>query len=807
MKFGETLYQRSIPKWAAYNLNYNELKQLIKLRTTSGDPSPVPIPGQTTHRWSLLEDELFSILKEQYDNIGLFLRSKYGEIERRLAYLDKLVRSAKRSANLYSARSTLQARRFQRLIQEAESIGEDIEALSRFAALQKTAFRKILKKYRKWTESDHLRQRLEVEVFSDGQLDLNLSEQMQHLTVQTSIIRGLETTLMYPMVPNSLHQQSSSQLESPITEITKASKLGPLHFDAAIASTPFGEAAGIAYFWVHNDNLEEARVLLLRHVKVLQLSGDLSRQSSSDTLTSTGTASNVEPSTRTCYIDNYHRYLKDTSSHSPSRIAMAARWSEGKKALVTMSDMVPRSDGCTTLALKRKDLAVALDRSKPFPKDRSASAANLSTVKDFLSQHRDLKPLCEMHCTRSRFVGINNSTEVGTFAVLHTNITFKPFKADEIASSTSSTTGKQEFPHAVLEIRWEFGRKPEVVRVFDTTHLAERVADFTLEAAAIHAQHPELAEPSWATLLDQDIRKVPVLTKVSKKSDLSTGTASGPSSTGDSVFSKVNDQSAGSETSPVASAAEFTLSREGSKSLDPKQKKARILAESPKRKGVRYYSEYDDPESELNQQEAYTIYVDPDAEAPGVETMKKIASVFSSIWHQLWAVTRTNYKITHERAPLLNDRSSQDDEDQSSGSDTDSLIQNGKLKPQYKGLQGHIRPAERYRLRLSRRQRAFERTLAQIYSVLAAMSYIFLLMSAILLTTGRRKESLPVDIGATVGVAMAMVCMTLSIVLVNMRKEPLSRFEKLTLTLADGIAVLLSAAIVVGIVRRANYRK
>lgn len=808
MKFGETLYQRSVPKWAAYNLNYNELKRLIKLRTTNGAPSPVPIPGQSDHRWSLLEDEIFALLKEQYDNIGLFLRSKHGEIERRLAYLDKSVRSAKRSANLHSGRPSLQARKYQRLIQEAESIGEDVQALSRFAAVQKTAFRKILKKYRKWTGSSHLQSRMETEVFTSGLLDLNLTDQMQHISVQSATIKDLETALLNPEAANNQRRKSSTtKLESPVTQITKAAQLGPLQFDVAIASVPFGEAAGTACFWIHVDNLEEARVLLLRHMRAIDLNNILSRSSSSDTLTDVENPSATPQDTHAAYFDNTHRFLRDTSSHSPSKIAMSARWSQEKRALITMSDMLPRSDENTTLIIKRKELAIALDRNKPLPKERNANTANISTVKDFLSQHRDFKPLCELRCSRLRYSGLNNSAEVGTFAALDTNISFRAFSPDSITSPDNPDVEKEMFPHAVLQIRWEFGRKPEVVRAFETTHLAESVPDFTLETAAIHSRNPGLIKPSWTLLLEQDIRKVPMLTRQSKTNSISTGTTSGPSSTGESVFSVIAEQSAGSETSPVASTRGFPT-ESSDKTIRPKKKKARILAQSPNRtSAARYYSEYDDPDSELYQQEAYAIYVDPDAEAPGVATMKKVGSAISRVFTSLWPDSEKSDKQVDDRTPLLNDRGSQDEGDQSSDSDIEESGKKGNNKPQYKGLQGHMRPAERYRRRLSRRQRAFESTLIRMYSGLTALSYVFLLMSAIILSTGRKKELVPVDLGATVGVVMAVLCMVLSIALVYMRKTPIGQTEKLTLILADSMTILLGAAVVVGIVQKARYSK
>lgn len=804
MKFGETLYQRSVPKWAPYNLNYNELKHLIKARTSAGAPSPVPIPGQTDHRWSLLEDEMYDILKEQYEHITLFLRSKYGEIERRLAHLDKSVRSAKRSSNLYGGRPSLQARKYQRLAYEAETIGEDIQALSRFAAAQKIAFRKIFKKYRKWTNSDALRLRLENDVFSDGQLDLNLIDQMQHLSAHTATITDLQTSLMRPNMQDHDRGRASDKLESPVIQIAKATQSGPLHFDAAVASIPFGEAAGTATYWIHTDNLEEARVLLLRYMRDLGLRSALSSENSVGSIDAAALGSGDGGRVHTCYCDNVYRFIQDSTSHSPSKAAMCARWSAAKEALVTMSDLSPRSDSNSTISIKRKDLPSALDRDSSLPKDRSASAANTRAIRGFLSQHRDVKPLAQLESDRSRYAGLTNSSEVGTFATLDANITFAAFDKDSLTAPGEAQTQEPGFPYAVLGIRWEFGRKPEVVRAFDTTHLAERIPEFTLESAAIYSQFPQLSKPSWAATLERDIRKVPVHTRRGRRKDVSDGLTSGPSSTDgpvDSVFSTpLVHSTAGSETSPMTSTRNMPLDRADTKPPTKKKKKARIAADSPNRQ--KYYSEYDDPESEFYQQEAYTIYVDPNQEAPGMATMRKIGSALLVPF--TWVQSKNKHAIdSNERTPLLNGIA-QSQDSPSSESDTDQV---GSGRPRYKGLQGRIRPAERYRMRLSRRQRALERTLVQFYSGLLVLSYVLLLMSAILLNTGRKKVALEVDVGATVGVVMAFVCMVLSLVLVYMRKEKLATIEVVSLILGTSMIVVLGAAVVVGIVQKATLVK
>ena len=276
MKFGETLYRRSVPKWAAYNVNYNQIKHLIKVRTSAGPAVPVSIPSAGVGRWHDLENELYDVLKQEYDNVALFLRSKQGEIERRLVHLEMQVRAAKKAVDQNATdRPILQARKYQRLVKDAESIGDEVERISRFAGVQKTAFRKVLKKYRKWTGSTALQQRLEVEIFSSGALHVDYADYLQRLSSQSNII---SSQLAGPMLsgpryqgPNKANSITGNVINrSNAKAIAEAASAGVLQFDAALSSVPYGEAGGSAHFWIHPDNLEEAEALLLRHLRLLE---------------------------------------------------------------------------------------------------------------------------------------------------------------------------------------------------------------------------------------------------------------------------------------------------------------------------------------------------------------------------------------------------------------------------------------------------------------------------------------------------------------------------------------------------------
>ena len=105
MKYGETLRQRSIPGWAERkrypsvaatnhgiyltffstdNIDYDEIKLLIKDHTTPGKGKAVSVPGQGNEAEYDFEKRLFGIFMRENANISLFVKTKVLEIERSL---------------------------------------------------------------------------------------------------------------------------------------------------------------------------------------------------------------------------------------------------------------------------------------------------------------------------------------------------------------------------------------------------------------------------------------------------------------------------------------------------------------------------------------------------------------------------------------------------------------------------------------------------------------------------------------------------------------------------------------------------
>jgi site-specific recombinase XerD len=66
------------------NVDYNELKHLIKVNTTRGQGRAVPIPGHADGALQKFENLFYAELWSQHDRVDLFVKSKADEISRRL---------------------------------------------------------------------------------------------------------------------------------------------------------------------------------------------------------------------------------------------------------------------------------------------------------------------------------------------------------------------------------------------------------------------------------------------------------------------------------------------------------------------------------------------------------------------------------------------------------------------------------------------------------------------------------------------------------------------------------------------------
>ncbi|KAK0708376.1 hypothetical protein B0H67DRAFT_648448 [Lasiosphaeris hirsuta] len=168
MKYGEQFERESVPQWSLHNLDYNSLKHHIKVHTTKDQAIAIAIPGYQDITLRKFEDELYTELCRQHDRVDLFVASKADEIARRLHYVSNQIHRLllRCAVSRRDGMSLKRQRRFAKYEQDLLRCREDVRSLQRFVNAQVVAFRKILKKYRKWTGSSSLGSRFRDTILS-----------------------------------------------------------------------------------------------------------------------------------------------------------------------------------------------------------------------------------------------------------------------------------------------------------------------------------------------------------------------------------------------------------------------------------------------------------------------------------------------------------------------------------------------------------------------------------------------------------------------------------------------------------------
>ncbi|KAK1828150.1 xenotropic and polytropic retrovirus receptor 1 [Podospora conica] len=214
MKYGEQFERESAPQWSLHNIDYNSLKHHIKVHTTRDQATSIPIPGHQDASLRRFEDDLYAELTRQHDRVDLFVSSKSDEIARRLRHLSNQIHRllVGRAPSPSDHRASLKRqRRFARYEQSLLQCGDDIQSLQRFVDAQIVAFRKICKKYRKWTGSSTLGTR-----FRDNVLAHPKSFTRRDYSHLQSEYDELKTTLhgAFPTSPSGAESPSTDSVRT-----------------------------------------------------------------------------------------------------------------------------------------------------------------------------------------------------------------------------------------------------------------------------------------------------------------------------------------------------------------------------------------------------------------------------------------------------------------------------------------------------------------------------------------------------------------------------------------------------------------
>jgi len=158
MKFEQQLECLALPKFRGYYLNYNALKKAVEVFTgQERDQSTVQEVTHWTSSFLRLgpnpevppEAKLREILEKELERVSKFAEMEANAIHTNLSKLAADAKAAGRSMNADVARK-------ESLCNSLDALGDQTADLKSFTLLNFTGFRKILKKYDKWSKSSVL---------------------------------------------------------------------------------------------------------------------------------------------------------------------------------------------------------------------------------------------------------------------------------------------------------------------------------------------------------------------------------------------------------------------------------------------------------------------------------------------------------------------------------------------------------------------------------------------------------------------------------------------------------------------------
>ena len=416
--------------------------------------------------------------------------------------------------------------------------GEEVQYLSRFVGAQRLAFQKLLKKYKKWTGSSELGNRFRNEVldrrtsFSKTDFEPLLAQLTEVLaSVRAPFICGVnwqsdptdtKKQRVQPQQrlphkpPSDTARYQAARSEHVNKDLSSAADLqaawedgSNLEIDTALATTPFGQRAAKAAYWIHPDNIVQIHVLLLQYTRLQKSNETISppKSPSSPQESMNGNQAKVSPRTDEelgiIICDDLQRFAQrqssETISDSESRVGFAAekaaasiRYSQNGDALFVVGAATKDAGefaGSTgklstrTAKIKRKAIKRFFSTCGGGQDAIADGSKDSEQISEWLAGHKEVQPLVQVRLRRTRFVGLKNSATNGLWATLDKNISMRSCPTELLASDKGFTMiddgGKNDFesfPYAVLEIRTEGLVDTDVIATLDASYLV-RLSD------------------------------------------------------------------------------------------------------------------------------------------------------------------------------------------------------------------------------------------------------------------------------------------------------------------------------------------
>ncbi|KAL9095733.1 MAG: hypothetical protein Q9165_002165 [Trypethelium subeluteriae] len=687
------------------NVDYDDIKGMIKKHTTPDSGGAVSIPGQSGGPEKSFEDVLYGILLEQHQLVDLFARSKTGEIQRRLGSLEKQTRQMN---------DRLRATRANKItVKRLERYARLENEILRYIGAQRLAFFKLLKKYKKWTHSEVLAQRFKSDLNKPGSFStIDLTHLLAKWADALQDVRAPFEPEFYKQsadqdnvnlgVPGQSQPTNSAMQKLNESQVTNYRQprleiVSSTAIDTAFATAPRDMWRRPASYWVHYDNIVELQVLLLQHMRLLSPSNSntpISQSPSTQFRGKSATASQTpspidsENDLNTIIIEDPH-YLSEeqnsrcSSMNAPPLVRLSVRYSSSSEAIVSLQPNPDCTlDSIVSSKLKVKHLAPFLDTQAPFRRSSSTPGtpiletavfdfAPTDAIRDWLRDNSHVEPLVGICSKRTHFTGLERDSTQSIWAVLDKNISFSRMKSEDLSNCSGMPNlrlNSRPFPHAVLHVRQMSEGANAIIHKLEQSHLVERIPGFSIEAHAVWecCRPQNMQPPHWIPRLSQDIRKVPVSNDDSQRTSHSSPNATGFDQKEDtsSRLASASEPFEGSDTAvslPKPGSYRTTSDLKAANVNNPRRKRRRAYAEARSlarnRSEQRYWNEYDDPED--GNDDAYVIWVDPNSGTSFKQWFGKLLPT----WHHSRSAANTRVLLPHDNTSstedgLLDDSSS-----------------------------------------------------------------------------------------------------------------------------------------------------
>lgn len=627
--------------------------------------------------------------------------------------------------------------------------------MSRFITAQQTAFRKLIKKHKKWSGSAGLELNFNKEVLSDDRsftkvdlepLLLDWEEILDAVRVlyEERMNGSLAKTPKLDRKPDNPRLQTALASLHDVLQSTSQAR-----FDSLFATMPLGDGGKNAVYWVHPENVVELQVLMLQHSRSHAVHRHTT--SSSGPSLSRRNSTVADQDTGLLIVDDQERFVRQQSATTlESRentvgaglqnATITARWAQDDEAIIT-TQLGKGHEAVAETAIKRKHLAAALDPSSSIQPQKASvvdkatgsdTSKKIEELRSWCTSHQQYQPLATITSNRQRFTDIASDSSGFLLATLDRSIAMTQSSLGDLASMDTVGPGSDTatFPYAVLRVRQEGSHVNNLLRVLDGSHLVERVRGFSLEYHAVwHCCQPgNTVPPFWISLLKKDIRKLP---KTLSRREASLVNSNFASQSTTPNLSATSDSGHGDSTAVEDRDGTRRITIADQLETPPlssfRKKRTRSYARGPQAQRQKYWSEYDNP-SDSDDEGAYVLFIDPNAESSFSQTWRKVQNMFGG-------------KATTDGQPLLQNEHMMDSSDEES-----QVYRANRTQQSYGTLDGAVVAKPKSSLWLS-----------PVTMTCLGASMAILVVGYILAMTGRKKQVREVDAGIIFAIVSSLL--------------------------------------------------